>query len=450
MARLWPLEPARSRAEFARLLRDGRAFFQDDASRNGPSGDPRATDADAATASSSATSQLAGTPYRLVRTIGEGNSGFVWEAEHVELGRLVALKVLNAEYASSQSCLERFRGEARALSRVSHPNLVQTLDFGKSLDGRVFLAMELLDGETIETKLRAGPLAWREAARIASEAGDALAAAHAAGLLHRDLKPNNLMVTNAGQVKLLDFGVAVALGASRPRTPNARHRALHGFAVFGTPEYMAPEQVTGDALDPRADVYSLGCVLYEMLTGFAPFDGSPVVVMGKQLHEAACPPRERAPERAIPASLEAVVMRAMAKDPRERFASASAMRCAIEHITAGSTRRRTRARRVASGTLLAAAMLASAAASAQWTRTHLPLLESERAMSLPPVSAIAAQPATATPATPPVPTAAMAASTTRPADPPPRREAHTPGKGRPSDSDEGDARSHPFVSRSKR
>jgi serine/threonine-protein kinase len=326
----------------------------------------------------------------------------VWEAEHVELGRTVALKVLAPEHASSAAALERFRREARAVARLSHPNLVQILDFGKSLDGRVYLAMERLVGETLDAKLRGGPLPWREAARVGIETARALSAAHAAGLVHRDIKPQNLMLTETGTLKLLDFGIATALTEGSDRKPTDKEKALRGFAIFGTPEYMAPEQVAGDPVDGRTDLYALGCVLYEMLTGTRAFEGgSSVVVMGKQLRETPRPPRVLAASRGIPAALEAAVMRAMAKTPEDRFASADAMRAALEDTLAAPERRRARARRFATTLATAAVMLAAAGGSAAWTRAH--------AAGIDPLPvAIAAAPAAA----PGVPTAAATATAT--------------------------------------
>ena len=371
MRKLWPHEPGRSRSEFVRLLREARDSLRE-SSRPGPT--PAAgpvSEAMAARLTPSDPAMVLGTPYRLVRKLGEGASGVVWEAEHVELGRRIALKVLAPEHAASPAALERFRREARAVAKLSHPNLVPIVDFGKSLDGRVYLAMELLVGETLDAKLDAGPLDWREAVRVGVEASQALAAAHAAGLVHRDIKPQNLMLTDAGEVKLLDFGVAMALTEGSDSKPTEKERALRGFAIFGTPEYMAPEQVAGDPIDGRTDLYALGCVLYEMLTGERAFEGSSsVVVMGKQLRETPQPPRVRAPARQIPVALEAAVVRAMAKRPEERFSSAQAMRSALEETLLAPVRRRARARRIATSLVTGACMLAAAGGSAAWARAH--------------------------------------------------------------------------------
>jgi len=376
MRRLWTHEPARSRAEFVRLLRDAREELRDRGGR--PSETPPAPVSEqmAARTAPSDPALVLGTPYRLVRKIGEGASGAVWEAEHVELGRPVALKILAPEHASSAPALERFRREARAAAGLRHPNLVEILDFGKSLDGRAYLAMELCVGETLDARVRRAPLDWHEAVRIAGEACEALAAAHAAGLVHRDLKPQNLMVTAAGGVKLLDFGLATALATGPDKKPDVKERAMHGFAIFGTPEYMAPEQVAGERVDARTDVYALGCVLYEMLTGAVAFEGSSsVVVMGKQLRDTPAPPRARVPTAAIPRALEAVVMRAIAKKPEERFASAAAMRDALQATASAPERRRARVRQAAAAVGTTLAMAAAASGSAQWVRWHAAALE---------------------------------------------------------------------------
>jgi serine/threonine-protein kinase len=388
MRKLWPHEPARSRTEFARLLREARETLQAAPSQT-PAAGP-VSEGLATRMAPSDPSQLAGTPYRLGRKLGEGASGTVYEAEHVELERRLAVKILGPEHAASHGALERFRHEARAAANLSHPNIVQLYDFGKSLDGRAFLAMELCTGQTLDARMREGEMTWHEAARIAVEAAKALEAAHAAGLVHRDLKPQNLMLTGEGepQVKLLDFGLATALTDSDTRPATDRERALRGFAVFGTPEYMAPEQVAGDAVDGRADIYALGCVLYEMLTGAPAFEGpSSVVVMGKQLHETPLPPRARAPKRPIPRAIEAAVMRAMAKGPDARFPSATAMRVALEDARAAPHRRRERARRIASALLMGAALAAAAGGSARWARDHATALEATAPTGLPAISA---------------------------------------------------------------
>ncbi|MBX3201657.1 MAG: protein kinase [Labilithrix sp.] len=349
MRALWPHEPARLRAEFAKLLKQARALRP--VTPETPASE-RSMQIAAATATSDP-SILAGTSYRLVKKIGEGASGEVFEAEHVELGRKYAVKVLSAAHAAASDSVERFRREARAIASLSHPNLVRLHDFGKSLDGRVFLVMELLDGKTLDVHAERGDgdrggLPWREATTLAIQVARALEAAHHAGLVHRDLKPQNLFLTSDGELKLLDFGVAMALAD----TADSEKRQK-GFAVFGTPEYMSPEQVAGEPVDARCDLYALGCVLYELVTGTRPFEGSPVVVMGKQLREQPEKPRTRAPERGLPGDVESVIMTALAKSKEDRYPTALAMREALERALVAPDRRRSRAKKLASFAVLA-------------------------------------------------------------------------------------------------
>ncbi|HEY1959719.1 MAG TPA: protein kinase [Polyangiaceae bacterium] len=326
MHMVWPHEPGRSRAEFSKLLKESRGLARDSSAKLTAATPvtPEATEH----AEAMKDGVLAGTAYKLVAKIGEGASGEVWSAEHLELGRKVAIKLLAPEHASAKDAIDRFRREARAVAALSHPNLVQLYDFGKAKDGRVYLAMELLDGEPLDKVLRK-PISWKAAVGFAIQAAHALEAAHAAGLVHRDLKPANLFVTQNETVKLLDFGVAMALSD----VPG--HKKQKGFAIFGTPEYMAPEQVQGEAVDARCDVYSLGCVLYEMISGSPPFSGrSSVEVLGKQVRESVVPPTTRAPARGIPEALEDVVLKAMSKNKAERYPSAIAMRRALEEALA--------------------------------------------------------------------------------------------------------------------
>lgn len=353
MKTLWPHEPARSRAEFAKLLKQARELRREN--ETPPASGVMEIHAAQMTADPTI---LGGTPYRLLKKIGEGASGEVFEAEHMELGRKYAVKVLSAAHAAAHDAVERFRREARAVAKLSHPNLVQLHDFGKSIDGRVFLAMELLDGHTLDVEAEKG-LGWRSATRLAIQATRALEAAHDAGLVHRDLKPQNLFLTSEGELKLLDFGVAMALAETAGG--DAPEKRQKGFAVFGTPEYMAPEQVAGEAVDARCDVYALGCVLYELVTGARPFEGSAVVVMGKQLREEPERPRTRAPNAIIPGELEGVILKALAKSKEARFESAHAMREALEEALRAPDRRRKRARALAAVAVMASVGLIAVA-----------------------------------------------------------------------------------------
>ncbi len=381
LRKLWPQEPARSRGEFVRLLKEARDVLHAASRAQATPAAGPVSEAIAVRMTPIDPAHLPGTPYRLGRKIGEGESGVVYEAEHVELGRKVAIKVLSALHAGSQSALERFRREARAVASLSHPNLVELFDFGKSLDGRAYFAMELCTGETLDVRLSRGPLPWRVAVHVAIETAKALAVAHASGVVHRDLKPHNLMLDEGPErasetpaVKLLDFGIAAVLtagDATRARPKTEGERALSGFAVLGTPEYMAPEQVAGEQVDARTDVYALGCVLYEMVTGTRAFDGpSCVVVMGKQLRETPTPPRACPASRGIPRALEGIVVRAMAKGPADRFATAGAMQAALEDVLAAPKRTNERMRGLVTAALSGAAMLGAAWGAAHWEHTQ--------------------------------------------------------------------------------
>jgi len=347
MKMLWPHEPSRSRAEFAGLLKNARSLRVEN-------GTPPSSGVIAAYASqmNAPDGTLAGTPYRLLRKIGEGASGEVFEAEHVELGRRYAIKVLAAAHAAAHAAVDRFRREARAVANLSHPNLVQLHDFGKSTDGRVFLVMELLSGKTLDALVQQG-IDWQRGTELAIQAARALEAAHGAGVVHRDLKPQNLFLTKDETLKLLDFGVAMALADT-----SGEPKPQQGFAVFGTPEYMAPEQVAGEAVDARCDVYALGCVLYELVTGTRVFEGSPVVVMGKQLRELPQPPRVRAPRAQISKDIERVILKALSKDKDNRYASATEMREALETALAAPGRRTRRARIGVSAAIALSAVVA--------------------------------------------------------------------------------------------
>ncbi len=409
MRTLWPHEPGRVRAEFARLLKDAHGLR---AEGNTPSSGPvsqalAATMGKAGDGDCPDIAAVPGTPYRVIRRIGEGASGIVYEAEHIELGRRVALKVLAPEHATSPDAIERFRREARSVAKLSHPNLVSLYDFGRSLDGRVYLAMELLTGEPLDRRIkRDGPSPWTEAARICADAARALEAAHASGLVHRDLKPANLFLTSAGTVKLLDFGVAVAI-ATGDADAGGGEKRKKGFSIFGTPEYMAPEQVEGEAIDGRSDVYALGCVLYELVTGCRVFEGgSNVEIMGKQLRETPEPPRLRAPEVRIPARLEEIILRALAKKKDDRFADATELREALESVLADPDRRRTRVRRAAMGVLAGASLIGLVTFGGSWITQRAPgVYDALRDRADAPATAVAAEAVPVAPA-PSLPTTA--------------------------------------------
>jgi eukaryotic-like serine/threonine-protein kinase len=252
--------------------------------------------------------------YRLVRRIGVGGMGEVWEADDTVLGRRVALKVLVQELADDARATSRFVREARATAKLTHPNVTRVYDFGR--DGGVpYLVMEFLEGETLADRLAGGPMPPAEAARICAAVADALEAAHSRGIIHRDIKPGNVLLTSAGEVKVMDFGIAAAADETHSTT---------GSGLYGTAAYISPERAAGQAATPAADVYSLGAVLYELLTGRPPFIGdSPVLVVRAHLQEQPRPVRELAPW--VPVRLADTCEAALAKDPAQRPSSAAAL-----------------------------------------------------------------------------------------------------------------------------
>ncbi len=255
--------------------------------------------------------------YRLENAVGRGGMGVVYRARDLQLERLVAIKLVVDEGVSGAK--ERFLTEARRTAGVRHPSIVEVFDVGEDA-GDAFLVMELLEGETVGERIaRDGHIEPAEAVGIASEVCDALAAAHDAGLVHRDLKPANIFLVHGAdagrRVKLLDFGIAKRIDGTTARTdPNT---------IVGTFEYMAPEQIRGRRVDGRTDLYSLGMTLYCMLTGKPAFAGDNVAALVHQhVSVPATSLRERAPESAIPAWLDALVLRLLAKEPESRPASA--------------------------------------------------------------------------------------------------------------------------------
>ncbi len=359
LARLYPTEPAASRVEFVRLVAKARRVLASELSELSPSAPARRRESTPEPASDTPDA-LPGTRYRLIRRLGEGAMGVVYEAEHVDLGRKVAVKLLQAQHSASPEFVARFRREARAIASLSHPNLVHVYDFGQTAGapedsewaGRLFFTMERLEGETLESFIdREKGIDWRDGCELAIKTCRALEAAHAAGLVHRDLKPANLFLNYQGRrptsfgeigLKLLDFGVAKEMrgegaptSASEIRGEDDPNLSKAG-AIFGTPDTMAPEQVNGSDVDGRADIYALGCVLYQLLTGRTPFDApSPILMMSMHLREDARPVREVAPHRGIPEAVEKVVMKALAKDRGARFHDASEMREALEEACYG-------------------------------------------------------------------------------------------------------------------
>jgi len=272
---------------------------------------------------------LLGDRYEVGRKLGSGATAVVLVAVDRLLGRRVAVKVPFPQLVGDRAFAERFRREARSAARLSHPNVVAIFDVGTQRDtgtgGIDYIVMEFVEGRTLRQELLAGPLPPDEAARVAREVCAGLQAAHGGGLVHRDVKPANIMLGPSGQVKVMDFGVARALDAAR---------LTQTGLVVATAQYASPEQLQGDDVDARSDVYSLGCCLYEMLAGVPPFaGGDPVSVAFRQVHEAPTPLRRRDP--LLPVGLAAVAARALEKEPAQRYQTAAEMAADLSRVLAG-------------------------------------------------------------------------------------------------------------------
>lgn len=267
--------------------------------------------------------------FRIIRSLGQGGMGQVFEAQHLYIDKRVALKLLRPEITTSAEAVGRFQREAMAASTIGHENIVRIDDFGRLPDGRVYLTMEYLDGESLSALLLRGPLPLPNVLDITIQICRGLAAAHAKGIVHRDMKADNVFLCRPdGRVAILDFGIA-KIGA------HGSSNLTKTGAVFGTPNYMSPEQAMGQPVDHRADIYSLGVMLYEMLTGVVPFEAESFMgVLTRHITETPARPRDRAPDRDIPPDLEEVVLRAMAKKPDERFPDAESLSAALAGIRA--------------------------------------------------------------------------------------------------------------------
>jgi len=256
--------------------------------------------------------------YEILDTLGEGGMGLVYRVRDRETSETLALKVLRPEFARDPSMMERFKDEIRLARRITHKNICRIYDFNR-VDELVFITMEYVDGESLREYLkRAGKFPPERVTDLARQVAAGLGEAHAQGVVHRDLKPENVMLARDGLVKLMDFGIARALGGTTAST----------LTVVGTPGYMAPEQSQGKSIDQRTDLYALGLILYECLTGRRAFSGAtPVEMALKQLKERPVPPHKLLPH--APAHLESIVLRCLEKEPAQRFSSAAELQRAL-------------------------------------------------------------------------------------------------------------------------
>jgi len=273
--------------------------------------------------------------YRIDELVGRGGMATVYRGQDLTLGRTVAIKILKRELAADNAFRTRFRLEAQAASRMSHPAIVRVYDAGEDVetdpDGSQhplpFIVMELVQGRLLKDIISAGPVTVPDAVRYVDGILEALEYSHRAGVVHRDIKPGNVMVTEQGQVKVMDFGIARAVSDSSSTVAETT-------AIIGTASYFSPEQAKGEPVDARADLYSAGVVLYELLTGRTPFRGdTPVAVAYQHVSEAPVPPSELV--GTVPRSLDAIVLRALAKDPFQRFPDAATFRETLDATVDG-------------------------------------------------------------------------------------------------------------------
>jgi len=274
--------------------------------------------------------------YRVLKKMGEGGMGTVYLAEHVTIEKKVALKVLHAEYSRKEDLKERFLLEAKAASRINHENIIDITDFGETDSGSVFFAMEHLEGRDLSEVIKQdGPMAWSRARAVLLQICRALGAAHSKEIIHRDMKPENIfLIEREGRpdfVKVLDFGIAKV-------EDERQSRLTRTGMIFGTPEYMSPEQAQGHHPDHRIDVYAVGVIMYELLTGEVPFKADTFMgVLTKHIFEQPMAPRELKPDLAIPVEAEAITLKGMAKDREERFNSMTEMAAAIQQVSGRMT-----------------------------------------------------------------------------------------------------------------
>ncbi len=289
--------------------------------------------------------------FRIEELVGQGGMGKVFRARHLALDRLVCLKMLKPTLLEDPTVVGRFEREAMAASRLNHPNSIQVLDFGRSQgEGALYIVMEYVEGKDLRALLRdEWPVPEERLCRIIAQALAALGEAHAHHVIHRDLKPENIMLEQRRNhpdfVKVLDFGIAKILDSDLPGLTRSD-------VVCGTPQYMAPEQATGGQLDARSDLYAIGVILYQMTTGQLPFDGPNAMdVLTRQVHELPQPPRKREPRAPISAAMEALILRALAKDPARRPQSAEEFRQLLLDLPRGEAPARDANATPARGTL---------------------------------------------------------------------------------------------------
>jgi serine/threonine-protein kinase len=278
--------------------------------------------------------------FQIIQKIGTGGMGSVYKASQPQMNRMVAIKILHPKLVNRRDLTSRFRREARAMSQLTHPNTVKVFLYGELEDGSLYIVMELLEGRNLNQAVRReGPLPVERAIPILIQVCAALHEAHTLGIVHRDLKPENIFLCNQGGLqdfaRVLDFGLAKV--TERQMRPGSLILTQEGM-VFGTPEFMSPEQAQGRELDARSDIYSLAVILYEAITGKLPFNAqTPMEYIQKHVLERPISLSERAPELSLPVGLEAVVAKALAKKPEERWQSAAEFATALHSVLIGTS-----------------------------------------------------------------------------------------------------------------
>src|SRR5512143_1873226 len=250
--------------------------------------------------------------YRIINQVGQGGMASVYKAYQPSMDRNVAIKVLPRQLAESKEFATRFQQEARIIARLEHPHILPVFDYGES-DGVTYFVMRYLEAGTLKSKMEAGPLSLNEIDRLFTQLAEALSYAHSHGIIHRDLKPANALVDEQGNIFLTDFGIAKLLESASPRLTQTD-------AIMGTPAYISPEQAKALPVDQRSDIYSLGIILYEMVTGRVPFVAdTPLAVILKQISDPL--PLPSAVKADIPESIERVILKALAKEPADRYST---------------------------------------------------------------------------------------------------------------------------------
>lgn len=284
------------------------------------------------------TATVIGERYQIIKMLGKGGMSTVYQARHQLTNKLVAVKMLNIDLLEDKNSFRRFHLEAKASAALSHPNVVAVHDFGSTPEGIPYIVMDYLDGSDLKVRIKEGaPISFNQAVKIFVQCCDALATAHEAGVVHRDLKPGNIMLVTQNRevdvVKIVDLGIAKLL----PMSGVDVFDLTQSGQVFGSPTYMSPEQARGDLVDHRSDIYSLGCVMYELLTGRPPFGGNnALIVLHKHLSEEAAPMGQAEVRTANAEVLDPIVLRCLAKDPAKRYQSMLELKHDLEALNAGS------------------------------------------------------------------------------------------------------------------